>query len=159
MELILSDLFSSDTATMTSLDIEIVTGSKHDKVKQSIQRLAARGVIALPPMGIVVNKANNREYKTEVYIFSGNKAKRDSLVAVAQLSPEFTADIVDRWIQLEKDSVSLTKRLERVQRKEAVDKSDGSFHGRGLAHRKKTKRENREEIDYVSSKMQLTLTY
>lgn len=155
MELILSDLFNSDTATMTSLDIEIVTGSRHDKVKQSIERLAARGVIELPPLVVIKTATKPRA----VYVFSGNQAKRDSLIAVAQLSPEFTADIVDRWIQLEKDSLSLTKRLERAQRKEAVDKSDGSFHGRGLAHRKKTKRENREEIEYVSSKMQLTLTY
>lgn len=155
MELILSDLFSSDTATMTSLDIEIVTGSRHDKVKQSIKRLAARGIIELPPLGVIPTATK----PTEVFVFKGNKSKRDSLVVVAQLSPEFTADIVDRWIQLEKDSVSLTKRLELVQRKEALDKDDGSFHGRGLAHRKKTKRENLEEEEYVSSKMQLTLTY
>lgn len=155
MELILSDLFDSNTATMTSLDIEIVTGSRHDKVKQSIKRLAARGVIGLPPTGIIKTATK----PTEVFVFSGSQAKRDSLVVVAQLSPEFTADIVDRWIRLERDSVSLTKRLERVQRKEAIDKDDGSFHGRGLAYRKKTKRENKEELEYVSNKMQLTLTY
>lgn len=155
MELILSDLFSSDSATMTSLDIEIVAGSRHDSVKRTIERLASRGVIELPPLVVIKTATKPRA----VYVFSGSQGKRDSLIVVAQLSPEFTADIVDRWIQLEKDSVSLTKRLERVQRKEAIDKSDGSFHGRGLAHRKKTKRENREEIEYVSSKMQLTLTY
>lgn len=155
MELILSDLFSSDSATMTSLDIEIVAGSRHDSVKRTIERLASRGVIELPPLVVIKTATKPRV----VYVFSGSQGKRDSLIVVAQLSPEFTADIVDRWIQLEKDSVSLTKRLERVQRKEAIDKSDGSFHGRGLAHRKKTKRENHEEIEYVSSKMQLTLTY
>lgn len=155
MELILSDLFSSDSATMTSLDIEIVAGSRHDSVKRTIERLASRGVIELPPLVVIKTATKPRA----VYVFSGSQGKRDSLIVVAQLSPEFTADIVDRWIQLEKDSVSLTERLERVQRKEAIDKSDGSFHGRGLAYRKKTKRENKEEMEYVSSKMQLTLTY
>lgn len=31
MELILSDLFSGNAAKMTSLDIELVTGSQHSK--------------------------------------------------------------------------------------------------------------------------------
>ena len=35
-------------------------------------------------------------------MFSGEKGKRDSLIVVAQLSPEFTGAIVDRWIELEK---------------------------------------------------------
>jgi len=154
MELILSDLFSSNAATMTSLDIEVVTGSHHSKVKQSIERLAARGLIALPPMGNVLKEANNRTYKTEIYVFSGDKAKRDSLIVVAQLSPEFTADIVDRWIYLEKQNRSLTKKLEYWQRKEMVDYAEGSFHGRGLAKRKETKKLNHGKIDEISNQMQ-----
>ena len=96
MELILSDLFSGNAATMTSLDIEVVTGKRHDNIRRTIETLAAKGVIALPQIEIMLNKVNNRDYETEVYLFSGDKAKRDSLVVVAQLSPEFTADIVDR---------------------------------------------------------------
>lgn len=37
--------------TMNSIDIAGLVGSRHDKVKQSIDRLADRGVIALPPLG------------------------------------------------------------------------------------------------------------
>ena len=159
MELILSDLFSGNTATMTSLDIEVVTGSQHSKVKQSIKRLAAKGLIALPPTGIMLNKVNNRDYETEIFIFSGDKAKRDSLIVVAQLSPEFTADIVDRWIFLEKQNKSLTKQLEYWETKESSDLSVGSFHGRGLAKRKETKNLNNGMIQKIKNKMQLRLGF
>lgn len=70
----------------------------HDNVKRAIQRLVKRGVIELPPMGEI----KTATHPAAVYIFSGEKGKRDSLVVVAQLSPEFTGAIVDRWIELEK---------------------------------------------------------
>lgn len=155
MELILSDLFSSNEAKMTSLDIAELVGSRHDKVKQSIKRLAAKGIIQLPPMGEVEqNQILSPNNKASVFIFSGAQAKRDSLVVVAQLSPEFTADIVDRWIYLEKQNLSLTKQLEYWQRKEIVDFAEGSFHGRGLAKRKETKKLNNGKIEEIKIKMQ-----
>lgn len=159
MELLLSDLFSSNTATMTSLDIEVVTGSGHSEVKRSIERLAAKGIIALPPTAIMLNKVNNRDYKTEVFVFSGDKAKRDSLIVVAQLSPEFTADIVDRWIYLEKENKSLAGQLEFWQTKDASDFSVGSFHGKGLAERKKNKKVNNGMIQKIMNQMQLKLGF
>ncbi|RRV60346.1 Rha family transcriptional regulator [Pseudomonas sp. p99-361] len=82
-------------ARMSSRDIADLVGSRHDKVKQSIERLVERGVIAKPPMGDGPKSANGvviREYLV---------CKRDSFVVVAQLSPEFTAALVDRWQQLE----------------------------------------------------------
>lgn len=150
MELILSDLFSSNEAKMTSLDIAELVGSRHDAVKRTIERLAARGVIELPPL-VGIKTATK---PTTVFVFSGEQAKRDSLVVVAQLSPEFTADIVDRWIYLEKQNRSLTKQLEYWQRKEIVDFAEGSFHGRGLAKRKETKKLNNGKIEEIKIKMQ-----
>lgn len=152
MELILSELFSSNSAKMTSLDIAELVGSRHDKVKQSIKRLAARGIIELPPMGDGIKSANG--ITTRLYLFQGDQAKRDSLVVVAQLSPEFTADLVDRWIYLEKQNRSLTKQLEYWQKKEMVDLAEGSFHGRGLAKRKETKKLNNGKIEEIIDQMQ-----
>lgn len=90
-------------ATMTSLEIAEMVGSRHDSVKRTIERLAGQGVIVQPPLvdepGI---DAMGRLRTTEVYRFSGAKGKRDSIVVVAQLSPEFTAALVDRWEALEK---------------------------------------------------------
>lgn len=92
---------------MTSLEIAELVGSRHDKVKQSIERLAEKGVIQLPPMGKVENKQSNSPNRfTDVYRFEGEQGKRDSIIAVAQLSPEFTARLVDRWQELERSRQS-----------------------------------------------------
>ncbi|MEO9348005.1 phage antirepressor KilAC domain-containing protein [Acinetobacter radioresistens] len=93
--------FNHNQNSMTSLEIAELVQSRHDKVKQSIERLAERKIIALPPMGVVVKEANNRTYNIEVYIFSGEQGKLDSITVVAQLCPEFTAALVKRWYELE----------------------------------------------------------
>lgn len=91
--------------SMTSLEISELTGSRHDSVKRSIERLADSAVIVRPPM-VVEQSIDNfgRKRFTDVLVFSGETGKRDSIVVVARLSPEFTARIVDRWIELESGS-------------------------------------------------------
>lgn len=86
--------------TMSSVDISELVESRHDKVKQSIERLAERGVISLPPLGEVKVQRERRTETVSAYIFD-HVNKRDSFVVVAQLSPEFTARLVDRWQELE----------------------------------------------------------
>lgn len=81
--------------TMTSREIAALVESRHDKVKQSIDRLVDRGVISKPPLGDG-DKSGNGVVET-LYLVS----KRDSYIIVAQLSPEFTARLVDRWQELE----------------------------------------------------------
>lgn len=87
--------------SMNSLEISELVQSRHDDVKRSIDRLAERCVIARPPMAVMEKTANNRTYKVEVYVFSGEQGKLDSITVVAQLSPEFTAALVKRWYELE----------------------------------------------------------
>ncbi|EIW0208477.1 phage antirepressor KilAC domain-containing protein, partial [Escherichia coli] len=96
------ELINSNTIKMTSIEIAELVGSRHDKVKQSIERLAVRGVIRNPPM-VVFEKINNLGLLrgVEAYVFEGEQGKRDSIIVVAQLSPEFTARLVDRWRELE----------------------------------------------------------
>ena len=119
----LAEIQSSKQISMTSLQIAELVNSRHDKVKQSIERLATstdkkKAVIALPPMGIVVNTANNRTYETEVYIFSGEQGKRDTYIVVAQLSPEFTGALVDRWQELENKDLSKLEILQMALQSE-----------------------------------------
>lgn len=84
--------------SMSSREISDLLNSRHDKVKQSIERLAQRGTIVRPPMGDEQSTDSLGRPRTEsVYHVS----KRDSFVVVAQLSPEFTARLVDRWQELE----------------------------------------------------------
>lgn len=88
--------------TMSSREIAELVGSRHDDVKRSIERLAQRGVIVHPPMADEHGEDSlGRTRITSVYEFSGEQGKRDSIVVVAQLSPEFTALLVDRWQELE----------------------------------------------------------
>ena len=69
-------------ATMSSLEISELTGSRHDKVKQSIERLAAKGVIAQPPTGIEqAPDSMGRMRATEVYLFTGDKGRRHVLAS------------------------------------------------------------------------------
>ncbi|MDU4998921.1 MAG: phage antirepressor KilAC domain-containing protein [Enterobacteriaceae bacterium] len=85
--------------TMSSLDIAGLVGSRHDNVKRAIERLYESGVISQPPLEDGNKSANG--VVTKVYVFEGEQGKRDSIVVVAQLSPEFTARLVDRWQELE----------------------------------------------------------
>ena len=98
----MNELINSNAIKMTSIEIAELVGSRHDKVKQSIERLAVRGVNRNPPM-VVFEKINNLGLLrgVEAYVFEGEQGKRDSIIVVAQLSPEFTARLVDRWRELE----------------------------------------------------------
>ncbi|WON77569.1 phage antirepressor KilAC domain-containing protein [Serratia sp. UGAL515B_01] len=88
--------------SMTSLEIAELVGSRHDSVKRTIERLSETGVIQLPLMVKVENKQSNSPNRfADVYRFEGDQGKRDSIITVAQLCPEFTARLVDRWQELE----------------------------------------------------------
>lgn len=80
--------------TMSSIEIADLVGSRHDNVRKTIERLADRGTIQLPAMQEVKNHLGQG---VATYMV----CKRDSFVVVAQLSPEFTAALVDSWQELE----------------------------------------------------------
>ncbi|MFN3354803.1 MAG: phage antirepressor KilAC domain-containing protein [Pseudomonas sp.] len=82
---------------MSSQEIADLVSARHDSVKRTIERLAEKGVIQLPPL---VEVKNHLGQTVELY----QVCKRDSFVVVAQLSPEFTARLVDRWQELEEVS-------------------------------------------------------
>ncbi|EEX2606331.1 DNA-binding protein [Escherichia coli] len=105
----------TDKASMTSVEIAELVGSRHDKVKQSIERLAERGIIQLPPMGISENiNGLGLTQKSKHYLFEGERGKRDSIIVVAQLCPEFTARLVDRWRELEEQIRKPMSEIEMV---------------------------------------------
>lgn len=105
----IANLVNNGEPTMTSLEISELVESRHDKVKQSIERLAKRSVIQLPPLGEVRNHLNQ-----VVAVYKINK--RDSYVIVAQLSPEFTARLVDRWQELESQKSLIPQTLPEALR-------------------------------------------
>jgi anti-repressor protein len=86
----------SAPVSMSSREIADLVESRHDNVRRTIETLAAKGVITLPQTEEVPNDGPGPK-TVSVY----RVGKRDSYVIVAQLSPEFTARLVDRWQQLE----------------------------------------------------------
>lgn len=97
-----------ESLSMTSIEISELTNSRHDSVKRSIERLANDGVIQLPPLVEVENNQSLSPNNASLnYVFTGAKGKRDTLVVIARLSPEFTATLVDRWEALEKENLHL----------------------------------------------------
>ncbi len=96
--------------TMSSREIAELTGKRHDNVKRTIDTLAQGGSISHPQIEGGPKSANG---VVEKHYLVG---KRDSYVIVAQLSPEFTARLVDRWQVLEVGQATLTPaNLSRLQ--------------------------------------------
>ncbi|MGB3814010.1 MAG: phage antirepressor KilAC domain-containing protein [Shinella sp.] len=83
----------SAALTMSSREIADLTGKRHDNVMRVCRDLRAGGIT--PQIEEFPFDHNGNTY------FEFKLSKRDSLVLVARLSPEFTARVVDRWIELE----------------------------------------------------------
>lgn len=100
---------STAPVTMSSREIAELVGLRHDNVKRTIESLASKGVITLPQLEEVPNDGPGPKV-----IATYKVGKRDSYVIVAQLSPEFTAKLVDRWQELEGQSTRPMSQLEVI---------------------------------------------
>lgn len=96
----LIQLQQGEPVTMSSREIAELVEKRHDNVKRTIDYLVDRGAIGVPQIEEYADSLGRpaKEYRI---------GKRDSYVIVAQLSPEFTARLVDRWQQLE-DRAAIT---------------------------------------------------
>lgn len=93
-------LSTNTEMTMSSREIASLTGKDHKNVLRVIRALIDGQVLVaqIEPLKF--------EYRGQWFdYFELNK--RDSLVVVARLSPEFTAAVVDRWQELEKSNPTL----------------------------------------------------
>lgn len=142
--------------TMTSLEISQVVKARHDNVKRTVESIAAKGVIRLPQIEEVSNPARGRK-KVAVYRLS----KRDSLIVVAQLCPEFTAKIVDRWQELEDRLASVEKTLQQkaweLHAREIESKERATHGARLLNTRKSELQQFRIERAELESRIQPSL--
>lgn len=80
---------------MSSREIAELLDVRHADVKRTIERLMEREAIGGYAPVAYTHEQNGQQYNE--YLIG----KRDSYVIVAQLSPEFTAALVDRWQALE----------------------------------------------------------
>lgn len=84
--------------TMSSREIAALVESRHDNVKRTIDTLVEKGVIPSPQTEEKATQGRpSIEYRLD---------KRSSLIVVAQLCPEFTARVVDRWQELEQQAAA-----------------------------------------------------
>ena len=86
------NLIIPPTATMTSREIADLLDIRHDSVKRTMERLSEKGLVRFTPT-VETSHSGAGARPAEVYLVN----ERDSYVVVAQLSPEFTARLVDYW--------------------------------------------------------------
>nr|WP_237735421.1 phage antirepressor KilAC domain-containing protein [Serratia fonticola] len=94
---------------MSSREIAALVLSNHSDVKRSAERLHAAHLLT-QPLAEFDFEHNGNVYQE--YRFN----KRDSLVLVARLSPQFTAAVVDRWQELENAAPAVPQSLPEALR-------------------------------------------
>lgn len=94
----LSQTINTDQLTMSSREIAELVESRHDNVKRTMESLSNKGLIAFTQ-----SEEKGTGGRPAIVYHVG---KRDSYVVVAQLSPEFTARLVDRWQELEQQAAN-----------------------------------------------------
>jgi phage regulator Rha-like protein len=105
----------NDKASMNSLEIAELVGSRHGNVLRTIRHMMAKGIIR-ETQNEFFERINNlgKVVRDPVYVFEGEEGKRDSIIVVAQLCPEFTARLVDRWRELEEQIRKPMSEIEMV---------------------------------------------
>lgn len=83
--------------TMSSVEIAELMGKRHDNVMRKAKELAEKGIITSPQIEELFTVGNGAKNSRTIYRLN----KTESLNLVANLSPEFTARIIDRWQALE----------------------------------------------------------
>lgn len=96
-------LAQNKSLTMSTREIASLLNKTHSNIKISAERLAEKGTIALQGSHFEHNGNSYNEWLLN---------KRDSLILVAQNSPEFTAAIVDRWQELENNQQPQLSQIE-----------------------------------------------
>ena len=91
----LENISSINQTTMSSREMAQLCSKSHDNVLKLVRSLISGGVVKNTIPNEYVHPQNNQTYIEYL------SDKRDSLVIVARLSPEFTAAVVDRWQYLE----------------------------------------------------------
>ena len=99
----------SNSQTMSSREMAELLKVRHDNVKLSIERLTEKGIISFTSS---TETSHEGAGARPVIVYMVNK--RDSYVVVAQMSPQMTAALVDRWQELEEripkfDITTITK--------------------------------------------------
>ena len=142
---------SQTVKIMTTREIAKLTGKQ-------VQHINRDTIAMFKELGIDTSK-----YK-RIYLDSMNRQKIEyeldqelTFTLITGYNIKLRNLVVKRWLEREGRLASLQSDLIRWQAKENNDMAVGSFHGKGLAERKKTKHLNAKMIGMLSSKIQLNL--
>lgn len=152
MELVTGSLFGS-SVEMTTREIAEVTGKRHDHVKRDVDVMFKELELNAPDFGVIYLDSMNRQ-RIE-YVLNSNL----TLTLMTGYSTKLRNAIITRWEQLESHNVSIQEQINKICAKENIDSAVGSFHGKGLAERKKTKKANQNIFQSLVSQAQLKLGF
>lgn len=85
----------NQSATMSSREIATLTGVPHNEVKRMVKSLETAQRLSQP---VAINEYEREGEMRQEFMLN----KRDSLLTVARISPGFTAEMLDRWQEREK---------------------------------------------------------
>ncbi|MFD1839122.1 phage antirepressor KilAC domain-containing protein [Paracidovorax cattleyae] len=109
---------SGSGLTMSSREIAELTGKRHDNVMPVCRSLRDAGVCPEIQETPCTNPQNGQTY------MECRLNKRDSLVLIARLSPDFTARVVDRWQELEAQAAPAIPRTMAQALRLAADQAE-----------------------------------
>lgn len=144
-------IISNNRLSMTSREIAELVGSRHDSVKRTISTLVSSGIIQLPQ---TVEVKNHLGQTVQELLFVGEQGKRDSIVVVAQLSPEFTARLVDRWQELEAQQAPVVALPNFSNPAEAARAWAAEYEARLIAEKTKAEIGSRREATAMNTASQ-----
>lgn len=103
----LAEIQTNKQISMTSLQIAELCDKRHDSVKRTIEILSKptdkRPAVISKPHSVDGEKSANG-ITPKLFVFTGEQGRLDSITIVAQLCPQFTAALVARWDELEKQA-------------------------------------------------------
>lgn len=151
-ELVQTTDWNMDSMTqMTSREIAELTGKQVQHVNRDVVAMFNELNLDASSFGRIYLDTMNRQ-KTE-YVLD----QELTFTLVTGYSVQLRNAVIKRWLDLERQVVSLQTELNKWCAKENCDKAIGSLHGKGLAERKKTKHLNNMAINSILKQMQLKL--
>ena len=96
----IQNLQTNNIERMTSREMALLCNKRHDNTVLVIKDLLERGLLKNSTPQIYTHAQNGQRYQEYL------SDKRDSLVIVARLSPEFMTAVFDRWQELESQATA-----------------------------------------------------
>ncbi len=128
-------VLGSGELTMTSLEVAELIKIRHDNVLRKIRELSGKGIIRGLPQ-IEENQKTGKKGGRPMKLCRLNRT--ESINLVANLCPEFTARIVERWLELERQrsGQSHYDQLQALSMNIKLSEQLGRI-GSGLMHQRK----------------------